>query len=72
MLAQPSSKIEKQDILDRQGKRYRADYLPRVHALPGVRALFEYLKATAIRVALGTIAGRTNSTTISSVPASAI
>jgi phosphoglycolate phosphatase-like HAD superfamily hydrolase len=54
MLPQPISKIEKQDILDRQGKRYRADYLPRVHAFPGVRAPFEYFKATAIRVALGT------------------
>src|ERR1700736_2400209 len=54
LLAQPISKTEKQDILDRQGQRYRADYLPRVPAFPGVRALFEYLKATGIRVALGT------------------
>src|SRR2546425_3539031 len=45
LLPQPVPKALKQDILDRQGKRYRQDYLPRVQAFPGVRGLFEYLKA---------------------------
>jgi phosphoglycolate phosphatase-like HAD superfamily hydrolase len=54
LLPQPVPKALKQDILDRQGKRYRQDYLPRVQAFPGVRVLFEYLKAEGCRVALGT------------------
>jgi phosphoglycolate phosphatase-like HAD superfamily hydrolase len=54
LLPQPVPKALKQDILDRQGKRYRRDYLPAVQAFPGVRALFEYLKAQGCRIALGT------------------
>lgn len=54
LLPQPVPKALKQDILDRQGKRYRHDYLPRVQAFPGVRPLFEYLKTQGCRIALGT------------------
>jgi phosphoglycolate phosphatase-like HAD superfamily hydrolase len=54
LLPQPVPKALKQDILGRQGKRYRQDYLPAVQAFPGVRALFEGLKADGCRIALGT------------------
>jgi phosphoglycolate phosphatase-like HAD superfamily hydrolase len=54
LLPQPLPKALKQDILDRQGRRYREDYLPGVQAFPGVRVLFEYLKAEGCRIALGT------------------
>jgi HAD superfamily hydrolase (TIGR01509 family) len=54
LLPQPLPKALKQDILDQQGRRYRHDYLPAVQALPGVRSLFEYLKAQGCRIALGT------------------
>jgi HAD superfamily hydrolase (TIGR01509 family) len=54
LLPQPLPNALKQDILDRQGKRYRHDYLPAVQAFPGVRDLFEYLKAQGCGIALGT------------------
>jgi HAD superfamily hydrolase (TIGR01549 family) len=54
LLPQSVPKALKQDILDRQGKRYRQDYLPGVQAFPGVRALIDYLKAEGCRIALGT------------------
>jgi HAD superfamily hydrolase (TIGR01549 family) len=54
LLPQPVPKALKQDILERQGRRYRQDYLRAVQAFPGVRGLFEYLKADGCRIALGT------------------
>jgi phosphoglycolate phosphatase-like HAD superfamily hydrolase len=54
LLPKPLPKSLKQDILERQGRRYRQDYLPAVQAFPGVRALFEGLKTNGRRIALGT------------------
>jgi phosphoglycolate phosphatase-like HAD superfamily hydrolase len=41
-------------ILTAQGERYRAHYLPRVAAFPGVRAVFEAIKSKGARIALAT------------------
>jgi len=41
-------------ILTAQGERYRAVYLPRVRAFPGVRALFTAIKSHGGRIALAT------------------
>src|SRR5437868_1422697 len=54
LLPQRLPKAVKQEILERQGGRYRKDFLPGVQAFPGVRALFEYLRAEGFRIALGT------------------
>lgn len=57
MLAQlrpGSSKGERKELLEHEGKRFREDYLPHVPALPGVRALFEDLKRRGRRIALAT------------------
>lgn len=44
----------RQEILNAQGDRYRAAYLPRVRAFPGVRAVFSAIKSTGGRIALAT------------------
>jgi phosphoglycolate phosphatase-like HAD superfamily hydrolase len=54
VLPQPPPKALKHEILERQGGRYRKDFLPGVQAFPGVRALFEYLRGEGCRIALGT------------------
>ena len=41
-------------ILTAQGERYRAVYLPRVRAFPGVRTVFTAIKAHGARIALAT------------------
>src|SRR5260370_4478651 len=41
-------------ILTAQGERYRAVYLPRVRAFPGVRAAFTAIKSRGGRIALAT------------------
>jgi phosphoglycolate phosphatase-like HAD superfamily hydrolase len=42
----------RRDILAAQGERYRALYLPRVRAFPGVRAVFVAIKSSGGRIAL--------------------
>ncbi len=44
----------RKDILTAQGERYRAVYLPRVRAFPGVRAVFAAIKSRGGRIALAT------------------
>ena len=52
------------DVVERREKEidkyrsdlYKRDYFPRVKAFPGVRALFERLKADGVRIALGSSA----------------
>jgi phosphoglycolate phosphatase-like HAD superfamily hydrolase len=41
-------------ILTAQGERYRAHYLPRVRAFPGLRAVFTAIKSQGARIALAT------------------
>jgi phosphoglycolate phosphatase-like HAD superfamily hydrolase len=41
-------------ILTKQGERYRAVYLPRVRAFPGVRAVFAAIRSRGGRIALAT------------------
>src|SRR5882757_1483274 len=41
-------------ILTAQGERYRAVYLPRVRAFPGVRTVFTAIKSRGARIALAT------------------
>jgi phosphoglycolate phosphatase-like HAD superfamily hydrolase len=49
-----SSKTERKEMLEYQGKRFREEYLPHVPAFPGVRALFEELKRRGRKIALAT------------------
>lgn len=44
----------RKDIVAAQGERYRAIYLPRVRAFPGVRAVFSGIKSQGGRIALAT------------------
>jgi phosphoglycolate phosphatase-like HAD superfamily hydrolase len=44
----------RKEIVDAKGERYRADYLPRVRAFPGVRVIFTAIKAHGARIALAT------------------
>lgn len=48
------SKLERDEIIKRQGERYREEYLPHVPAFPGVRALFEELKRRDRKITLAT------------------
>ena len=48
------SKTERKEMLEYQGKRFREEYLPHVHAFPGVRELFEELKRRERKIALAT------------------
>ncbi|MEN3378351.1 MAG: hypothetical protein V7604_3706 [Hyphomicrobiales bacterium] len=45
---------DRDEMAERQGQRFRADYLTHVPAFPGVRGLFERLKAQGRRIALAT------------------
>jgi HAD superfamily hydrolase (TIGR01509 family) len=54
LLPAPVPPQHKKELLDRQGKRYREEYLPSVQALPGVRNLFEAIKAYGCRIGLAT------------------
>jgi phosphoglycolate phosphatase-like HAD superfamily hydrolase len=57
MLAQllpGTTKSERQEMIERQGARFREDYLPHIPPLPGVRALFEELKQRGHKIALAT------------------
>jgi phosphoglycolate phosphatase-like HAD superfamily hydrolase len=49
-----SSKTERKEMLEYQGKRFREEYMPHVPPLPGVRALLEELKRRGRRIALAT------------------
>jgi phosphoglycolate phosphatase-like HAD superfamily hydrolase len=44
----------RKDILKAQGERYRAVYLPRARAFPGVREVFTEIKSRGARIALAT------------------
>jgi HAD superfamily hydrolase (TIGR01549 family) len=48
------SATEREELLNRQGARYREDFLVDVPAFPEVRALFEALKRRGRRIALAT------------------
>jgi phosphoglycolate phosphatase-like HAD superfamily hydrolase len=57
MLAQllpGTSKPEREDMMERQGERFREEYLPHIPAFPGVRPLFEALKRQDRKIALAT------------------
>jgi phosphoglycolate phosphatase-like HAD superfamily hydrolase len=54
MLASGLDENARKDILTAQGERYRAVYLPRVRAFPGVRAVFTAIKSRGGRIALAT------------------
>ena len=54
MLAPGLDQHARKDILTAQGERYRAVYLPRVRAFPGVRAVFAAIKSRGGRIALAT------------------
>jgi phosphoglycolate phosphatase-like HAD superfamily hydrolase len=57
MLATLAPEIDehaRKDIVAAQGKRYRAVYLPRARAFPGVRAVFAAIKSQGGRIALAT------------------
>lgn len=45
---------EREYLLERQGHRYREDFLPRVRPMPGITGLFEELKRRRCRVGLAT------------------
>jgi phosphoglycolate phosphatase-like HAD superfamily hydrolase len=47
-------KQARKEILTAQGERYRALYLPRVRAFPGVRAVFTAIRSRGARIALAT------------------
>jgi phosphoglycolate phosphatase-like HAD superfamily hydrolase len=49
-----ATKPVRKEILELQGKRFRADFLTHIPAFPGVRALFEELKQRGRRIALAT------------------
>jgi phosphoglycolate phosphatase-like HAD superfamily hydrolase len=54
MLAPALDENARKDILKAQGERYRAVYLPRVQAFPGVRGVFTEIKSQGARIALAT------------------
>jgi phosphoglycolate phosphatase-like HAD superfamily hydrolase len=54
MLASALDENARKDILKAQGERYRAVYLPRVRAFPGVREVFTEIKSQRVRIALAT------------------
>jgi phosphoglycolate phosphatase-like HAD superfamily hydrolase len=49
-----TTKIERKEMIERQGVRFREEYLPHVPPLPGVRPLFEELKRRGRKIALAT------------------
>ena len=54
ILAPELDEHARKDIVTAQGERYRAVYLPRVQAFPGVRAVFTAIKSHGGRIALAT------------------
>jgi phosphoglycolate phosphatase-like HAD superfamily hydrolase len=54
ILAPELDEHARKDIVTAQGERYRAVYLPRVQAFPGVRAVFTAIKSQGGRIALAT------------------
>jgi phosphoglycolate phosphatase-like HAD superfamily hydrolase len=54
ILAPSLDEHARKDVLKAQGERYRAVYLPRVRAFPGVRATFAAIKSRGGRIALAT------------------
>jgi phosphoglycolate phosphatase-like HAD superfamily hydrolase len=54
ILAPSLDQHARKDVLKAQGERYRAFYLPRVRAFPGVRATFAAIKSRGGRIALAT------------------
>jgi phosphoglycolate phosphatase-like HAD superfamily hydrolase len=54
ILAPGLDKNARKHILKAQGERYRAVYLPRVRAFPGVREVFTEIKSQGARIALAT------------------
>src|SRR4030088_3127571 len=54
ILAPELDEHARKDIVTAQGERYRAVYLPRVQAFPGVRAVFAAIKSHGGRIALAT------------------
>jgi len=53
-----TAKNERHDMIERQGARFREDYLPHISPLPGVRPLFADLKRRGHRIALATDCAR--------------
>ena len=49
-----TTKNQHQEMIERQGARFREDYLPHIPPLPGVRPLFEALKRRERRIAIAT------------------
>ena len=49
-----STKNKRSELIERQGARFREDYLPHIPPLPGVRPLFEDLKRRERKIALAT------------------
>lgn len=49
-----TTKNEHKEIIQRQGARFREEYLPHVPPLPGVQPLFEGLKRRGCKIALAT------------------
>ena len=54
ILAPSLDEHARKKILTAQGERYRAIYLPRVKAFPGVRTVFTAIKSEGGRIALAT------------------
>jgi phosphoglycolate phosphatase-like HAD superfamily hydrolase len=54
ILAPDLDENARKDVLKAQGERYRAVYLPRVRAFPGVREVFDKIKSRGARIALAT------------------
>jgi len=54
LLAADTAREIKKDILERQGKRYRQEYLASVQALPGGRPLLEAIRSHDCQIALAT------------------
>ena len=48
------SRTERKEMLEHEGSRFRDEYLPHIHAFPGVRELFEELKRRERKIALAT------------------
>src|SRR2546430_2184793 len=48
------SKAARKEMLEQQGARFREEYLPHIHAFPGVHELFEELRRRQRKIALAT------------------
>lgn len=54
LLLPGTTKNERDEMVERQGVRFREEYLPHIPPLPGVRPLFEALKRRGSKIALAT------------------